>query len=52
MIMVDAHYKWPTVLQMSGTTAEKTIEMLRLVFATDGLQEQIVSDNGPPFNSD
>ena len=37
MIMVDAHSKWPEVLEMSSKTAEKTIEVLRLVFATHGL---------------
>ena len=52
MIMVDAHSKWPEVLGMSSTTAEKTIEVLRLVFVTHGLPEQVVSDNGRPFNSD
>ena len=35
---------------MLSTTAEKIIELLRLVFATHGLPEQVVSDSGPPFN--
>ena len=52
MIMEDAHSKWPIVLEMTSTTAEKMTEVLRLVFATHGLLEQVVSDNGQPFNSD
>lgn len=34
---------------MSPTTAPKTIEALRVLFAKYGLPEQIVSDNGPQF---
>ena len=52
MITVGAHSKWPNVLEMSSTTTEKTIEVLRLMFATHGLPEQAVGDNGLPFNSD
>ena len=34
---------------MHSTTASKTIEALREVFARNGLPEQLVSDNGPQF---
>lgn len=52
LIMVDAHSKWPEVIYMrKNTTAEKTIEALRTVFARMGVCEEIVSDNGPPFTS-
>ncbi|XP_064469669.1 uncharacterized protein K02A2.6-like [Ornithodoros turicata] len=36
---------------MSSTTATKTVEKLRTVFAAFGLPEVLVSDNGPPFLS-
>ena len=52
LVIVDAHSKWPEVFQMSTTTASKTIVTLRHLFATYGLPEQIVSDNGPQFTSD
>ena len=34
------------------TTAEKIIVELRRVFATHGLPEQLVSDNGSQFTAD
>jgi len=34
---------------MQKTTVDKTLDELRLIFAQDGLTEQLVSDNGPQF---
>ncbi len=52
LIVVDAHSKWPEVLgPMRTTNAEATINALRTIFARYGLPQQIVSDNGPPFQS-
>ena len=51
LLIVDAHSKWPEVLLMTSTTAEKTINVLRQVFSRNGIPEQIVSDNGPQFVS-
>ena len=52
LIIVDAHLKWPEVIPMMKTTAEKIIAELRRVFAIHGLPEQIVSDNGTQFTFD
>ncbi|XP_021339765.1 uncharacterized protein K02A2.6-like, partial [Mizuhopecten yessoensis] len=52
LIAVDAHSKWPEVVQMKSTTAERTIEVLRTIFARNGVPRQIVSDNGPQFKSE
>jgi hypothetical protein len=49
LIVVDAHSKWPEILEMKSTTAAKTIEVLRHLFAGYDLPEQLVSDNGPQF---
>lgn len=51
MVVVDAHSKWLEVILMSSTTAEKTIAVLRNLFASYGLPEQLVSDNGPQFTA-
>ena len=49
---VDAHSKWPEVEIMGSTTTAKTIEVLRKIFARNGLPEQVVTDNGPQFVSE
>ena len=48
-LLMDAHSKWPEVYEMTSTTAQKTIEIVRHIFASYGLPEQLVSDNGPQF---
>ena len=52
LTMVDAHSKWPEVIPMKSTTSAKTISKLREIFAQHGIQEIIISDNGPQFASD
>ncbi|XP_044180075.1 uncharacterized protein K02A2.6-like [Acropora millepora] len=47
LVIKDAKSKWIKVLPMSSTTAEATVQALRVVFSTHGLPEEIVSDNGP-----
>ena len=51
MVVVDAHSKWPEVIEMKTTTASATIQELRKLFSSYGLPEQLVSDNGPQFVS-
>jgi len=51
LIVVDAHSKWPEVIQMTSTSAEQTVMALRQLFANYGLPQQIVSDNGPQFTA-
>ena len=49
LVIIDAKSKWLEVLRMSSTTAEATINALRTVFATHGLPEELVTDNGAQF---
>ena len=51
LILVDAHSKWLEVHVVPSTSAAATIDKLRAIFATFGLPDQIVSDNGPGFTS-
>ena len=51
LVVIDSHLKWIEVKHMSSTTTERTIDELRLIFATHGLPEEVASDNGPQFTS-
>ena len=51
LIVVDVYSKWPEVVEMRSTTTSATIRELRRMFASHGLPEQLVSDNGPQFTS-
>ena len=51
LLVMDAHSKWPEIVEMSSTTATKTVE-LRRMFAAYGLPEQLVTDNGPQFTAE
>uniref|UniRef100_A0A5S6QAX4 RNA-directed DNA polymerase n=1 Tax=Trichuris muris TaxID=70415 RepID=A0A5S6QAX4_TRIMR len=52
LIVVDAYSKWLEVKRMTSATATNTIKVLRELFATHGLPDSIVSDNGSQFKSD
>ncbi len=51
LIIVDAHSKWLDVYSMKTATSAAAIERLRWSFATHGLPDTIVSDNGTVFTS-
>ncbi|XP_060074282.1 uncharacterized protein K02A2.6-like [Ylistrum balloti] len=51
-VAVDAHSKWPEVVAMTLTMAERTVEVLREIFCRNGVPAQVVSDNGPQFKSE
>ena len=52
LIVIDAHSKWPEVVEMTTTTSHKTITELQRLFSTYGIPTQLVSDNGPQFTSE
>ncbi|XP_026530652.1 uncharacterized protein K02A2.6-like, partial [Notechis scutatus] len=51
LIMVDAYSNWLEVSSMRTTTTEAVTKELSKLFATHGLPDIIVSDNGPQFTS-
>ena len=52
LVMVDSHSKWMEALSVNSATSHATIEKLQSVFATHGLPEVLVSDNGTVFTSE
>ena len=52
LIVVDSHSKWLEVFPMNSTTATATVNLLRSLFASQGLALEVVTDNGPQFISE
>ena len=52
LVLMDAHSKWMEAHIMSNITAPVTTDTLRSIFATHGLPDTVVSDNGPTFTSE
>ena len=50
LVVIDVHSKWMDVHIMRSTTSAAAILKIRQIFATHGLPETIVSDNGPNFH--
>jgi hypothetical protein len=51
LLVIDAHSKWPEIIDMSSTTSAKTICELRKIFSNKGLPKVFVTDNGPQWMS-
>ena len=51
LILVDAHSKWMEIHITRSSTSSVTMEKMRSSFATLGVPEQLVTDNGPSFTS-
>ena len=51
LIVIDSHSKWLEVIPALGIDTKWTIQNLQSIFATHGLLEQYVSDNGTPASS-
>ena len=51
LIIVDAFSKWIEAKMVSSTSTDVVVRELRFLFATHGLPDTIVSDNGTAFTS-
>ncbi|KAL3999164.1 tetraspanin-4 [Sarotherodon galilaeus] len=51
LVVTESHSKWLEVFSMSSITSHNTIEVLRRLFASYGLPEELVSDDGPQLVS-
>ena len=52
LVIVDSYSKWLEVVPTRGSTSDITIRELRKLFATHGLPDICVSDNGSEFTSE
>ena len=50
-MIIDAHSKWLDIHITNSCNGQITIEKLRMTFASQGLPEMVVLDNGPAFVS-
>ena len=51
LVVVDVYSKWMDVRPVKSATSAATISQLRAIFATHGIPELLVSNNGPAFTS-
>ena len=51
LVVVDAYSKWMEVRPVKSATSTATISQLRAIFATHGIPELLVSDNGSAFTT-
>nr|XP_033936287.1 uncharacterized protein K02A2.6-like [Pseudochaenichthys georgianus] len=52
LVIADYYSRYLEILHMPTTTSAHVILKLRATFARHGIPEEVVSDNGPQFNSD
>jgi hypothetical protein len=52
LVVIDYYSRFYEVAIMKSTTAEKTVENLKVIFARHGLPLTVHSDNGPQFISE
>lgn len=50
LLVSDAHFKRPKIIEMKNTTSNRTIEKLHKLLASYRLPKQLVTDNGPQKN--
>ncbi|XP_055903103.1 uncharacterized protein K02A2.6-like [Eupeodes corollae] len=51
LVVIDAHSKWPEIIETSSSTSTATINILREIFSRHGYPKTLVSDNGTQFCS-
>ena len=52
LLVVDAYSRWLEVVSVASTSSDCAIQKLRILFATHGLPDLLVSDNAAAFTSD
>ena len=52
LVIVDYYSRWVEFRKLTSPTSEHTIEVMREVFATHGIPDVTMSDNGPQFSAE
>ena len=52
LVVIDCYSRFPKVEILKSTAAPKVIPKLDTIFARHGIPTTVISDNGPPFQSD
>ena len=52
LVIVDYYSRWVEFRKLTSLTSEHTIEVMKEVFATHGIPDVIMSDNGPQFSAE
>ncbi|GFY72776.1 retrovirus-related Pol polyprotein from transposon 17.6, partial [Trichonephila inaurata madagascariensis] len=51
LLMIDYLSKYVELKPLNSTTAQSVITVMKSIYATHGIPEELVSDGGPPYNS-
>jgi transposase InsO family protein len=51
MVIIDEYPRYPVVESLTSLTAKSVIPLLDKTFSIFGIPKELISDNGPPFNS-
>ena len=51
LVMVDYYSNYFEIDKLSSKTGKEVIGKVKAHFARDGIPDQVISDNGPPFSS-
>lgn len=50
-VLIDEYSKWPEIAVTNSTNFERLFPVVERSFATHGIPEKIIHDNGAPYNS-
>lgn len=51
LLLIDYYSRWIEVRELGSLSSQTTIQQMKAVFATHGVPDMVVSDNGPQFAS-
>ena len=51
LLAVDYFSRYPEVVKLTSTTSQSAINALKSLFSRYGIPEEVVSDNGPQYDS-